>query len=496
MRCSRQASSSGNWRLKSSIVYRKCFGMVCLRFIACSFFSGQHGQCDFAQIVSGSHRCWRLACGTGLLESETVLEAALKLLTRRGFQLMLNVAEANATLLNVHPIEWTKRQFEILISDERSGIRSWIMGVCDPPILSVTASTDDSIFGGKWRAPRLIYMSPNGNALYQAEAVWSTEGLVKSQELLQALADNITTFLRIELDEIARNAHVRSAIQNNRGSRVQHKGPKVEQCETESVMPIAAAANLEPNFWRALHQSFKGLSDEESAFLSRYPADRMLRAQGDYETKDCGQWTLSKGISEGLRGRFELEATRAGLGLMPMSGEETMTVWLHGVFQSLLANKSKLLFGASKGGGIIVRVCEASALYCARLEKQALLEARVRSTPPAEASTGARLSPPPLGKPDIRSSPAEQSTSDNRSQLDPQKIHEAVIRKVQNPQSCTMLTVNEAVQYFGVRPKTIYRWLCEGHLRRGGRRGSITTDSVREWVKKRSRKPRSKNHHS
>ena len=28
-----QASSSGNWRLKSLIVYRKCFGIVCLRFI-------------------------------------------------------------------------------------------------------------------------------------------------------------------------------------------------------------------------------------------------------------------------------------------------------------------------------------------------------------------------------------------------------------------------------------------------------------------------------
>lgn len=419
-----------------------------------------------------------------------VLEVALKLLTRRGFQLMLNVAKANSTLLNVHPIDWTKRQFEILISAERSGIRSWIMDVCDPRILSVTASTDDSIFGGKWRAPRLIYMNPAGNVPYHAVAAWSREGLVKSQELLQALADNVMTLLRIELDEIAGDAHVRFAMRNSRGARVQQNGPEVEQFATESVMPIVAAANLEPNFWRTLHQSFKALSDEELAFLTRYPADRMLRAYGDYEDKkNCGHWSLSEGISEGLRGRFEVEATRAGLGLMPMSGEEPMAVWLHSVFQNLLANKSKLLFSSSKEGGIILQVAEASALYCARLEKQALLKQRGRNTPPPPL---AEAQPIPNPSTETDSSPAERPTYQDRSQLELQKIREIAIKKVQNPPNFRTLKINEAAIYFEVASKTIHRWVSNGNLRSGGRRGTITTESVRQWEKRRSRKRRLK----
>ena len=415
-----------------------------------------------------------------------VLEAALKLLTRRGFQLMLAVAEANSTLLNVHPIEWTKRQFEILVSAEKSAIRSWIMDVCDPPLLSVTVSTDDSIFGGKWRAPCLIYMRPGGNGPYDPETVWSRENLVKSQELLEALAGDTTTFLRIELDEIAGEAHVRSVMRNDRGARVQEKRQNIEQFTTESAVPIPATANPEPNFWRTLHQSFKALSDEELAFLTRYPADRMLRAYGDYEDKkNWGQWSLSEGISEGLRGRFEVEATRAGLGLTPISGAEPMTVWLHEVFQDLLANKSKLLFSASKEGGIILRVCEASALYCARLEKQALLETRGR-TISAPASTGAQPTPSSDSNTDFLS--PEQAASKGQNQIEQQKIREAVIRKVQNPQSYTMLTINEVAVYFGVCSKTIHRWVGEGNLRRGGRRGSIAIDSVVRWQKRRSRK--------
>jgi len=86
--------------------------------------------------------------------------------------------------------------------------------------------------------------------------------------------------------------------------------------------------------------------------------------------------------------------------------------------------------------------------------------------------------------------------SESKAQTAPRKVREAVILKVQNPQSYTTLTINEAAVYFEIRPRTIHRWLYEGKLRKGGRRGSITIDSVLRWQKQRSRKRRSKNRDS
>ena len=72
----------------------------------------------------------------------------------------------------------------------------------------------------------------------------------------------------------------------------------------------------------------------------------------------------------------------------------------------------------------------------------------------------------------------------------PDSRREAVIKKVQNPQAHTILTLDEAKLYFEVRLRTIYRWIDQGKLRSGPRRGSVTIGSVLQWQKKRSRKPR------
>ena len=71
-----------------------------------------------------------------------------------------------------------------------------------------------------------------------------------------------------------------------------------------------------------------------------------------------------------------------------------------------------------------------------------------------------------------------------------QKIREAVIHKVQNPQSFTIVSIPEAALYFEVQPRTVYRWIADGKLKSGVRRGSITIKSVNELEKKRSRKRR------
>jgi hypothetical protein len=65
---------------------------------------------------------------------------------------------------------------------------------------------------------------------------------------------------------------------------------------------------------------------------------------------------------------------------------------------------------------------------------------------------------------------------------------EAVIAKVRNPQAHTVLSTPEAALYFEVQPRTIHRWLEQGNLKSGARRGSITIASILLWQKKRSRK--------
>jgi hypothetical protein len=72
------------------------------------------------------------------------------------------------------------------------------------------------------------------------------------------------------------------------------------------------------------------------------------------------------------------------------------------------------------------------------------------------------------------------------------KRREATINKVQNPQSHTIVSIEEAALYFEVRPRTIYRWNVEGKLKSGARRGSITIESIRRWESKRSRKRQSR----
>jgi hypothetical protein len=92
-----------------------------------------------------------------------VLEAAMKVVIRGGFQEMFEIAKARTDVLGMHPVMWTKRQLDILISAEKSGIRLWIKRVCDPSDYSNEESLDDSLYSGSWRAPRLIRMQPAGN---------------------------------------------------------------------------------------------------------------------------------------------------------------------------------------------------------------------------------------------------------------------------------------------------------------------------------------------
>jgi hypothetical protein len=403
-----------------------------------------------------------------------VLETALKIALRVSFKEMFEIAKARTDLLGMHPVEWAKRHLQILISDEKGRIRVWIKEVCDPLDLSQSAFTDDAIFWGSWRAPRLIHMKPAGNTFYEQARTWMREELVESEELVEARAELSTDFLRIDLDEVARLAHVEFAKQDSARVRVPRQEDSSRGIPTRRTPPLVPGTQP-PDVWRSLHETFRGLAEEELSLAPHNTGDRWLRAYVDYKDRSvmCGQWHLSEGVNESFHERFEVEATRAGIALKSTMSGEAGKVWLHHVFLDLLEHKSKLLFAASNDGGTVVRVCEASALYCARLEKQALVEGIGSTVSAVQGSV--------LG-----------SSSTEVAADDPGKgtQREAVIKKVQNPHRYNVLSILEAALYFEVQPRTIYRWCLEGDLRAGARRGSITIESILKLEKRRSRKRR------
>jgi hypothetical protein len=81
---------------------------------------------------------------------------------------------------------------------------------------------------------------------------------------------------------------------------------------------------------------------------------------------------LGDGVSDNFEARFRVLASRAGIALGCPKGTVQEDFWLHRLYLDMLENNSEQLFAASREGGIIVRVCVASATFCARLERQAL----------------------------------------------------------------------------------------------------------------------------
>lgn len=250
----------------------------------------------------------------------------------RAFDQVLRVGVANWDALRVHPVSWAHRHSTLMIRLD-SSIEHWIKHACDHQELPepdlIPPEFEEIVHWRKWRAPRLIYMQPAGNAPYDPKTVWSREDEPRTKQLLTARSKRFVEFLDLSLEKMAGAAHVAVAQDKHYSERIcsEARNTRADTIETAQVPPKQA-------------------------------------------------------------------------------GEE---------------------------------------------------QDRTRDSPIAEGAQ-----------------------------------RYAVIKKIQNPQTYATLTVPEASLYFGVCPRTIYRWLDEGRLRDGGRRGTITTESIRLWDKKRSRKRRNK----
>lgn len=133
----------------------------------------------------------------------------------------------------------------------------------------------------------------------------------------------------------------------------------------------------EPGVWQRLHAEFEAISIEEQKELRNTRQDRGLHAFDDFKnaaSSEFGDWMLYEGPNESLRARFEVLATCAGIALGSSQGTKPIDFWFSRLYLDLMENRSKHLRFATKKGedGIIEFVCAASAIFCARLEKDAL----------------------------------------------------------------------------------------------------------------------------
>jgi hypothetical protein len=96
-----------------------------------------------------------------------------------------------------------------------------------------------------------------------------------------------------------------------------------------------------------------------------------------------GLWILDAGVNKTLQERFRTHGARAGRVLGARRGTDAEGVWLHRLYSYVSENHGEFI--APKIGGRtsafrhmdrILYVCEASAIYCAWLERQALEQSK------------------------------------------------------------------------------------------------------------------------
>jgi hypothetical protein len=156
--------------------------------------------------------------------------------------------------------------------------------------------------------------------------------------------------------------------------------------------------------WKRLHNEFKALMEEEDRIVRQRELRDWFHATVIYEEfGEFGWWSFANSATESLQARFELLATEAGIALNSPPGTVPRDYWLHRLFVDLRANNSQHIRIYTDAGGFILRLFEASATFCTRLDRRSLeksvitredpgLERRAADLP-NDVNTGACESP-------------------------------------------------------------------------------------------------------
>jgi hypothetical protein len=152
------------------------------------------------------------------------------------------------------------------------------------------------------------------------------------------------------------------------------------------------------NPWKRFHDDFKALSEEEDEIVGQRRSCDFCHAYLTYpESGEFACWVESY-ATEGLQARLELIATQAGIALGPPQGMTPLAHWIHSLSRDLRASNSDHIRFFSETGAIIERLIEASADYCARLDRRSLEKASIDNPPTQRKEVAASVKRGP--KPD------------------------------------------------------------------------------------------------
>ena len=121
--------------------------------------------------------------------------------------------------------------------------------------------------------------------------------------------------------------------------------------------------------WKQLHNDFHALKEAEDRIVQqREGTDYCYAYVTVLESGELGRWI--EGTTESLQVRFESLATDAGIALRPPPGISPLEYLLHRLVLNLRANKSPFIHMYSATVGVIERLFEATAIFCARLDRE------------------------------------------------------------------------------------------------------------------------------
>jgi hypothetical protein len=130
------------------------------------------------------------------------------------------------------------------------------------------------------------------------------------------------------------------------------------------------------NPWNRFHNEFKFLMEEEDTIVRERGLRGWFHGSVIYEeSREFGSWSFDSITTESLQARFDVVAAEAGIALGSPPGTLPGVYWLDRLFADLRANKSQHIRIFNEAGGFIERLFEASATFCARLNRQSLEDA-------------------------------------------------------------------------------------------------------------------------
>lgn len=202
---------------------------------------------------------------------------------------------------------------------------------------------------------------------FEAEiAAVDTKIAAFQQSLTEAIVRGTSTFKPRDIDRAIRKLHadrkelefrrddwnisLNSVLNRLAGERKPDiAGQSVSSAPQLPAVPTLASKAVGAQLWHGLHIEFKALAEEELRKDPNNKKDQWLRAYVTRNLKNGEEWSLSSGVDEGFRARFEVLATRAGIALGAQPGSTpTLESWLHALFEDLLAHQSRELFAAKK----------------------------------------------------------------------------------------------------------------------------------------------------